>query len=296
MCYSAELVKEGTSNGRRYDSVMRRVLAVVGAAALGSAALRAHAQGCRTVRSLTPKEKAAVDGWSGALERLLPAPPAGWQVFESKNVSAASGTVCDDEGQRAPFWASVRATYLPADAPEFGRRKAEGDRAAFASDAQTLTKELQAAVQKGDTKRMQEISAQLAQIARSPQAVAAPPQGSSARRADVRLEVNFNGHELCDRATPASVPGAAFASRWSGVNCMLGVPSDGLVAGFGDFRPRTNFQDRLTGYTAGFTLDEANRPPARVYDSFVEIHGDAAAVDALVKSLDVAGLRGLVGK
>ncbi len=275
---------------------MKRAFVLVTALALCLGAGSAAGEGCARERRLTAGERATVDGWSAALDKLLPAPPAGWKVYEVTRTSASSGTVCDDPGQNVPFWAGLVATYLPADAPEFGRRQAEGDRAAFASDAQELTKNLQDAVQKGDTKRIQEISARLAQAAQSPQAVAAPPQGSSPRRADVRLEVNFNGYGLCAAARPASVPGAAFSSRWAGVNCMLGVPSDGLAAGFGDFRPRTNFQDRLTGYEAGFTLDGPGRPRTKVYNSFVEIHGDAAAVDALAKSLDVAGLKRLTEK
>jgi hypothetical protein len=256
----------------------------------------ALADGCAKERPLSPAEKAVVEGWSAALDRLLPRPPAGWTVFEAQRVSSASGTVCEGPGYTPPFQAGVKATYLPEEAPEIARRKADEARTAQGAKIQALTKELQAAVQRGDTVRMQELSQQMVALSRSPELTAPPPAGTSARRAVVRLEVNFTSYELCGAAKPAALPGAAFAWRWAGVNCMEGVPSDGLAAGFGDFRPKTNFQDRLSGYGAGFTFDAASRPPTKAHTAFAEIHGDAAAVDALVKGLDAAGLRALTAK
>jgi len=200
------------------------------------------ADGCAKERPLSPAEKAVVEGWSAALDRLLPRPPAGWTVFETQRVSSASGTVCEGPGYTPPFQAGVKATYLPEEAPEIARRKADEARKAQGAKIQALTR------------------------------------------------------ELCGAAKPAALPGAAFAWRWAGVNCMEGVPSDGLAAGFGDFRPKTNFQDHLSGYGAGFTFDAASRPPTKAHTAFAEIHGDAASVDALVKSLDAAGLRALTAK
>ncbi len=66
----------------------------------------ALADGCAKERPLTPAERAAVESWTAALERLLPAPPGGWKLFESKKFSSAAGTVCEDGGRSAPFWAA----------------------------------------------------------------------------------------------------------------------------------------------------------------------------------------------
>ena len=70
----------------------KRTLAVTLAFALHGL-LRAPADGRVKERPLSAAEKAAVNGWVAALEKLLPPAPPGWKVFEAKSHSSASGTV-----------------------------------------------------------------------------------------------------------------------------------------------------------------------------------------------------------
>jgi hypothetical protein len=266
------------------------VLALV-AGLLPAARLAAAQANCATPRPFDDEEASFVGEERRALRALVPEPPAGW-VRHTVTETATPGPLCDDPGYKPPLFVRLQATYLPLDAPELTLGKRAAESAAYRARVDAAAREEEAAVQSGDRSRIERARRVTRELKAHP--VPTPPASPlrSARRLEVRLQVNPTSYQSCARNAPIDVAGAAAAFRATATTCRDRAAGDVWLAAFGAWKPKPTASG---AFLAGF--NEWPAPPVertRAHTALVEIAGDPEAVEALVRALDPSKVRALV--
>lgn len=270
---------------------LRRTLPIAAAAVLSAGVVLARP--CASPRPFAADEASFVRDLRGALLALVPEAPAGW-VRNSVTDTATAGPLCDDPGYKPPLFVRVHAMYLPLGAPELSLEKRAAESAAYEARVAAAAREEAEAAKSGDQARLARARRASRELKAHPVPTppAVPPR--SARRLELRLQVNPTSFQSCGKSAPIEVEGAAAAFRATATTCRDRTPGDVYFVAFGLWKTKPTASG---AFLAGF--NEWPAPPverAKAHTAFAEIAGDPEAVDAVLRSFDPSRLRGLIGK
>jgi hypothetical protein len=264
---------------------------ILGAALLGAAAVLGAI--CASPRALTTEEDSFLRETREALSGLVPEAPAGW-VRRGLVSAVTAGPLCDDPVYQPPLFVRVSAAYLPRDAPELSEDRRAAESAAWQSRLAAASREEAEAVKIGDKPRIERARQVLRDLRAHPVPTppAVPPR--SARRLDVRLQVNPASFQPCAKSEPLEIEEAASAFRATTTTCRDRTAGDVYLVAFGPWKTKPS----ATGARLA-AFNEWPAPPvarAKVHTALAEIFGDPEAVDAAVRGFDPVRLRSLLAR
>lgn len=181
--------------------------ALCAAALLGAAAARADGgDECFDRRPKTPAERQAALDILAALKNALPKPPAGWQLVDTTEPRRPPDTLYKTPGCTEPH--SLKAQYRN----DANALAAAQGMAASTGRMEALMEAMQAAIAKGDAKRINELNAELAQLQSGSGGGGGGAGGSMLA---IHIEVNQRGVAGPDgSARPLALPGVPLAFAW----------------------------------------------------------------------------------
>lgn len=292
---------------------IQAALTCAAVAILGASIAGADAPCNAGFRDSTPAERARMTAILEIAKKSLPPAPAGWQIGGYEEISVA-GSVCRDNENR-PWSYGISRNYNRVEdyeARETAMREAAAQVAAeqqkkqprmdaLMAQIQKLSERQVALVQKGDMAGAEKLNHEMAKIEAELKKVAA--EGDSQARIaaagkemfrdlhlSIRVGVNETAKPLNSGAAKFPLPPGAFAAeRWT-------RPADAEKSEEGHALVLFGGWSRVDKTKRWMPARRANAVPTAAHVISVEVVGDPARIDPLLKGIDFKSLAAAFAK